>query len=67
MTYQRKTVDCPMCLFSSGYRPFVGATTQKCESCNGTGKITKTAYNTLMGELGDLIPKLKPINQFNHK
>lgn len=48
--------DCPMCLFSSGMKPFVkGSKSQKCDSCNGSGRISKTKYNSLLDEFGDLI------------
>ncbi len=47
-------VDCPMCLNSSGFKPFMGGG-QKCEDCDGTGKISKTKFKKLKSTYGDLI------------
>jgi len=48
-----RSVDCPMCLFSSGVLADGKGT--KCNYCGGKGKISKRAYNTLADKLGDLV------------
>jgi hypothetical protein len=48
-----RSVDCPMCLFSSGILADGKGT--KCNHCGGKGKISKRAYNTLVDKLGDLV------------
>lgn len=48
----RKLRDCPVCLFSSGYMPFMGSgRSQKCGSCKGTGRVTKMLRERLLKEL----------------
>jgi DnaJ-class molecular chaperone len=49
-------VNCPMCLFSSGTVPYTGGgKSQTCDTCGGKGRISKTKYNELVEEYGDLI------------
>lgn len=49
-------VDCPMCLNSSGIKPFVYPhRSQVCEDCNGSGKVSKTKFKKLKAIYGDLI------------
>lgn len=49
----QETVDCPMCLFSSG--TVANGRGTKCSTCSGTGRIRKTIYNRLKKIYGDLI------------
>src|SRR5690606_3275197 len=49
----QKTVDCPMCLFSSG--TVANGRGTKCSACNGTGRIRKSVYIKLRNIYGDLI------------
>lgn len=50
-----KKEDCPMCFNSSGYTVFTGRCTQKCDTCNGSGNITKAKHKKLKKIYGDLI------------
>lgn len=49
----RRSIDCPMCLFSSGIVADGKGT--KCRTCGGVGSISKAAYNRLVDDLGDII------------
>ena len=49
----RRSVDCPMCLFSSGIVADGKGT--KCSTCGGVGTISKAKYNKLVDELGDIV------------
>ena len=49
----RRSVDCPMCLFSSGIVADGKGT--KCRTCGGVGAISKAAYNRLVDDLGDIV------------
>lgn len=51
----KKSVDCPMCLFSSGFMPFTGNCSQKCSDCNATGKISPSKLKKLKAFYGDLL------------
>ncbi len=46
-------INCPCCLFSSGI--VANGKGSKCDSCNGTGKVTQTEYIALKEKYGDLI------------
>jgi len=47
--------DCPMCFNASGSTLFIGKSSQKCDDCKGTGKITNAKLKRLKKEYGDLI------------
>ena len=49
----RRSVDCPMCLFSSGIVADGKGT--KCSTCGGVGFISKAAYNRFVDDLGDIV------------
>lgn len=51
----KEKIQCPMCLFGSGFMPFTGRIPQTCTECEGAGIISKKKHSELKLKYGDLI------------
>jgi len=57
LSIEKRLVNCPMCLFSSGTKAFSGkfGKGQICEDCKGTGVVKFTKYLELRARYGDVL------------
>jgi hypothetical protein len=47
--------DCPICFNSSGFTLYMGKSSQKCDDCKGTGRVTNAKLKRLKKQYGDLM------------